>query len=93
MSVIKIHKFNEKDKEFGTPFREDIGLFLSCLIGDNYDIFKTDVVKTNDKFEMKVNLPYFIKENISMNYSVVGFFTISANHESEENDEFEKMVL
>ena len=77
--------------------RRDFDLFDSFFKDDDFftkkqnNIMKTDVKEKKDKYEIKVDMPGFEKDNINLSLNN-GYLEISAKMDKEDNEEEEKYV-
>ena len=77
--------------------RRDFDLFDNFFRDDDFftkkqnSLMRTDVKEMKDKYEIKVDLPGYEKENINLSLNN-GYLEISAKMNKEENDEEEKYV-
>ena len=77
--------------------RRDFDLFDSFFKDDDFftkkqnNLMKTDVKEKKDKYEIKVDMPGFEKENINLSLNN-GYLEISAKMDKEDNEEEEKYV-
>lgn len=77
--------------------RRDFDLFDNFFKDDDFfikkqsNLMKTDVKEKKDKYEIKVDMPGFEKENINLSLNN-GYLEISAKMDKEDNDEEEKYV-
>ncbi len=77
--------------------RRDFDLFDNFFRDDDFftkkqnGLMKTDVKEMKDKYEIKVDLPGYEKENINLSLNN-GYLEISAKMNKEENEEEEKYV-
>ena len=55
------------------------------------NLMKTDVKELSDKYEIKIDLPGYEKENINLSLNN-GYLEISAKMDKEDNEEEEKYV-
>lgn len=77
--------------------RRDFDLFDNFFRDDDFftkkqnSLMKTDVKEMKDKYEIKIDLPGYEKENINLSLNK-GYLEISAKMNKEENKEEEKYV-
>ena len=77
--------------------RRDFDLFDNFFRDDDFftkkqnSLMKTDVKEMKDKYEIKIDLPGYEKENINLSLNN-GYLEISAKMNKEENEEEEKYV-
>lgn len=77
--------------------RRDFDLFDNFFRDDDFftkkqnSLMRTDVKEMKDKYEIKVDLPGYEKENINLSLNN-GYLEITAKMNKEENDEEEKYV-
>lgn len=77
--------------------RRDFDLFDNFFKDDDFfikkqsSLMKTDVKEKKDKYEIKVDMPGFEKENINLSLNN-GYLEISAKMDKEDNEEEEKYV-
>ena len=77
--------------------RRDFDLFDNFFKDDDFfikkqsNLMKTDVKEKKEKFEIKVDMPGFEKENINLSLNN-GYLEISAKMDKEDNEEEEKYV-
>ena len=77
--------------------RRDFDLFDNFFRDDDLftkkqnSLMKTDVKEKKDKYEIKVDMPGFEKENINLSLNN-GYLEISAKMDKEDNEEEEKYV-
>lgn len=77
--------------------RREFDLFDNFLKDDDFfvkkqsNLMKTDVKEKKDKYEIKVDMPGFEKENINLSLNN-GYLEISAKMDKEDNEEEEKYV-
>ena len=77
--------------------RRDFDLFDNFFRDDDFftkkqnNLMKTDVKEMKDKYEIKIDLPGYEKENINLSLNN-GYLEISAKMNKEENKEEEKYV-
>lgn len=77
--------------------RRDFDLFDSFFKDDDFftkkqnNLMKTDVKEKKDKYEIKVDMPGFEKDNINLSLNN-GYLEISAKMDKEDNEEEEKYV-
>lgn len=77
--------------------RRDFDLFDNFFKDDDFfikkqsNLMKTDVKEKKDKYEIKVDMPGFEKENINLSLNN-GYLEISAKMDKEDNEEEEKYV-
>lgn len=77
--------------------RRDFDLFDNFFKDDDFfikkqsNLMKTDVKEKKDKYEIKVDMPGFEKENINLSLNN-GYLEISAKMDKEDSDEEEKYV-
>lgn len=78
------------------PRRNSFDLFDDLFKDDFFsredgNLMKTDIKEKKDKFEIKMDLPGFKKENINLILNN-GYLQISAKVEKEENSDDEKII-
>ena len=77
--------------------RRDFDLFDNFFRDDDFftkkqnSLMKTDVKEMTDKYEIKIDLPGYEKENINLSLNN-GYLEISAKMDKEDNKEEEKYV-
>lgn len=77
--------------------RRDFDLFDNFFRDDDFftkrqnNLMKTDVKELSDKYEIKIDLPGYEKENINLSLNN-GYLEISAKMDKEDNEEEEKYV-
>ena len=77
--------------------RRDFDLFDNFFRDDDFftkkqnSLMKTDVKELSDKYEVKIDLPGYEKENINLSLNN-GYLEISAKMDKEDNEEEEKYV-
>ena len=76
--------------------RKDFDLFDNFFTDDFFtkkqnNLMKTDVKEKKDKYEIKVDMPGYDKQNINLNLNN-GYLEISAKMDKEENEEKDKYV-
>lgn len=77
--------------------RRDFDLFDNFFTDDEFftrkqnNLMKTDVKEKKDKYEIKIDMPGYKKENIKLSLNN-GYLEISAKTEKEENEKEEKYV-
>lgn len=77
--------------------RRDFDLFDNFFTDDDFftrkqnNLMKTDVKEKKDKYEIKIDMPGYKKENIKLSLNN-GYLEISAKTEKEENEKEEKYV-
>ena len=77
--------------------RRDFDLFDNFFRDDDFftkkqnSLMRTDVKEMKDKYEIKVDLPGYEKENTNLSLNN-GYLEITAKMNKEENDEEEKYV-
>ena len=77
--------------------RRDFDLFDNFFRDDDFftkrqnNLMKTDVKELSDKYEVKIDLPGYEKENINLSLNN-GYLEISAKMDKEDNEEEEKYV-
>ena len=77
--------------------RRDFDLFDNFFRDDGFftkkqnSLMKTDVKEKKDKYEIKIDLPGFTKEDINLSLKN-GYLEISAKTSKEDNDEEERYV-
>ena len=73
------------DDFFGTPFNEEFFRGTPQLYKKSSQLMNTDILESDNGFELHIDLPGFKKEDIKLSADG-GYLTVSAEH-SENNDE------
>lgn len=73
------------DDFFGTPFNEEFFRGTPQLYKKSSQLMNTDILESDNGFELHIDLPGFKKEDIKLSADG-GYLTVSAEH-NENNDE------
>lgn len=76
---------NKNFRGFYDPFFDAFFDFTPAQTRQFHSHMKTDIVETNDAFELNVELAGYKKENVSLDYEN-GYLTVTATNETANDD-------